>query len=409
MSALATDRWQGEVAPGFEPVAERLDRCITEMGEAGLAFAAYLEGKPVVDIWSGSAGDRPWDRDTTTWVFSCTKGALAVCINILYDRGMLDIEKPVAHYWPEFAAAGKENVLVKHVLSHQAAVFSFPNYEQLIGPDWSGMPRWDEITAALAAAPATAPPGAFPMYHAVSIGFLAGEILRRIDGRTPGRFFADEVAGPLGLDFHIGLPPELIPHMATLLPGPAVEELQLSEQERQIAEAFAQVMVGARERVLAGDVLSPEAVPWSASWIPADAPDFGFVIKRCKEPWLVGCEIPAGNGIGTARALARMYAMLAEGGTLDGVRLLSPESIEKASTTLAVVPGLGEAGMIYHRPGPLHMGTLQLPTAFGHAGAGGNLAFADPARRLSFAYTKNRHMPTYSSGPKVVEALYSCL
>ena len=408
MSTLATDRWQGEVAPGFEPVAERLDRCITEMGEAGLAFTAYLEGTPVVDIWSGSAGDRPWDRDTTTWVFSCTKGALALCVQILLDRGLLDIEQPVRHYWPEFGAAGKGDVLVKHLLSHQAAVFAFPGYPELIGNDWSGMPRWSEITAALAASPATAPPGEFPFYHAVSIGFLAGELVRRIDGRTPGRFFADEVAGPLGLDFHIGLPAELIPHMATLLPGPPIGELELTEQERQFAELYAAAIMAARERVLEGDVLSREAIPWSAGWIATDAlPD--FLIKRCKEPWLVGCEIPAGNGIGTARALARMYALLAEGGTLDGVRLVSPESIAKATTTLAFVPGLGEVGMIYHRPGPTHMGTFEIPTAFGHAGAGGNLAFADPARRLSFAYTKNRHMPSYSSGPKVVETLYGCL
>lgn len=408
MSTLATERWQGEVAPGFEPVAEALDSCITDLGEAGLAMAAYVEGRPVVDIWSGSAGDRPWARDTTTWVFSCTKGALALCIQILYDRGLLDPELPVAHYWPEFAAAGKEGVLVKHALSHQAEVFTFPNYPDLLGEDWSGMPNWEGITAALAAAPPTSPPGEFPFYHALSIGFLAGEILRRIDGRTPGRFFAEEVAAPLGLDFWIGLPPSEIPRMATLLPGPALDELELTDPERQLAEVYQQYIAAARERVLAGDFLSPEAIPWSAGWTGPDAP-IDFLLKRCKEPWLVGCEIPAGNGIGTARALARMYALLAEGGELDGVRLVSPESIERATRTEVVVPGLGPVGMIYHRPGPTHLGPVELPTAFGHAGAGGNLAFADPPNRLAFAFVKNRHMPTSHSGQRVVKALYGCL
>ena len=203
----------GFVADGFEPVAEQFARNFTELGDVGAAFSVVRHGETVVDLWAGTAAPgRAWAEDTLQVIFSGTKGLTATCMLMLVDRGQLDLEKPVAHYWPEFAANGKERLLVRDIVSHHSGL---PGITQgALGID--DLADDQAMEALLAAQPLSPDPNAYRCYHALTIGWLCGGVLRRIDGRSLGRFFADEVAGPLGLDIWIGLPEAQEPRVGTL-------------------------------------------------------------------------------------------------------------------------------------------------------------------------------------------------
>ena len=201
---------EGQVTPGFEPVVDTFEENFAKRGEVGAEFCAYVGGERVVNIWAGMATpDRPWTADTLVFVFSVTKGPTALVAQILADRGQMDLDAPVAAYWPEFAAQGKDRVLVSQLLNHTVGLPSFPDYWDLVSFDRAeGWHRDEEIAARLAAAPLIWEPGTRVGYHSITYGWFVGELVRRIDGRTLGAFFADEVADPLGLDFWIGLPVE---------------------------------------------------------------------------------------------------------------------------------------------------------------------------------------------------------
>ncbi|WP_420168659.1 serine hydrolase domain-containing protein [Streptomyces violaceoruber] len=365
----------GEVAPGFEPVREAFAANFTRHGDIGAAVCVYWHGRPVVDLWGGVADvdtGRPWGRDTLQLVYSATKGVTTTVVHMLAERGMLDLDAPVATYWPDFAANGKADIPVRWLLSHQAGLVALdeplPLAEAL---------AWDPMTAALAAQRPLWTPGTAHGYHGRTWGWLVGEVIRRVSGRSPGRFFADEIARPLGLDFFIGLP--------------------ASERERVSRMVYRRPDVDLT-------TVPPESLPVElreqvAAWRdPASFSNRAFAVTDpaaidFDSPAVQAAELPSSNGIGTARALARMYAALI--GEVDGVRLLTPEALASAAAEQAsgrdqvmVIPSRFSTGFML----PTGSNPMTGPNAFGHTGRGGSLAFADPEHGIAFGYVTNHIM-----------------
>ncbi|MGK2964707.1 MAG: serine hydrolase domain-containing protein, partial [Tepidiformaceae bacterium] len=292
---------EGEVAPGYEAVREAFERCFTELGETGAGACVYVDGRAVVDLWSGAADSaswRAWERDTLVNVYSVSKPFAATCLLMLIDRGLVELDAPVARYWPEFAQAGKADVPVRWLLTHEAGVLLLrePQPREAIFD-------WERMTALLAGEAPWWEPGMRHGELAYFFGHLVGEVVRRVDGRTPGQFLRDEIAGPWGLDFAFGLDDAAIGRCATLEGADAAWREELG------------------------------AVPGSLYAMALDNPPaalYGEVVNS--EAWR-RAEVPAVNGHGTARGVARFYAGLAGGGELDGVRLLSAGLVEQAVTT----------------------------------------------------------------------------
>jgi CubicO group peptidase (beta-lactamase class C family) len=364
----------GRVASGYEPVREAFEANFAQHGDVGAAFALYRNGELVVDLWGGSrnadTGD-PWQEDTLQLVFSTTKGMTAVAANLLVQRGELDLDAPVAHYWPEFKAAGKESIPVRWLLCHKAGL---PVLDTKLSP--SDLFAWDPVCDALAAQAPIWEPGTAHGYHAITYGFLVGEVVRRISGRSLGQFFADEVARPLSLQTYIGLPEELEPLAAKLIllslaERPEADVLDaLPDEARKIIEAF----------------LDPDGLTQRA--LSVTDPQLNFNSREVH-----AAEIPAANGITTARSVAKMYAALI--GEVDGVRLFTPETVEAVRTRQTD----GSADRVLFFPTEFGLGfmlssasfePLMGDGSFGHPGAGGSLAFAHPETGTAFAYVMNK-------------------
>jgi CubicO group peptidase (beta-lactamase class C family) len=357
----------GTVAPGFEPVRDEFARNFAERGEVGAACCVYKGGEPVVDVWGGTTtagGDVPYTDRTLQMVASATKGALAIVAHRLAERGELDLDAPVAHYWPEFAAEGKQDLPVRWLLSHQAglpAIHRALSTEEIAG--------WTAPVAALAAEPPAWEPGTDHGYHAITYGWLVGEVINRVTGKTCGQVFAEEVARPLGLDFHIGLPPAEHHRVAPMIPAvPAVP--------------------GGTPDELTARLLDPDSLAHWAFLIPSAL----FAIMN--DPVIWAAEVPAANGMGTARALARLYAAVV--GTVDGVRLLAPDTVAGASEEqcrgIDRVLGYESAYALgFQLPFPFR--PMAGPGSFGHYGLGGSVGFAHPGHGLTFGYTVNQMGP----------------
>jgi len=371
----------GRCEPGFEAVSDAFTRNFADYREVGAACCVYLDGHPVVDLWGGLAdreSGRPWSEDTIVLVYSSTKGVTATAANLLIERGELDPDTPVAHYWPEFAAAGKESIPVRHLLSHQTGL---PVVDGEFTLD--DVLAWDPVVAALAKQAPRWEPGTAHGYHMRTYGWLVGELVRRVTGRTIGRFVADEVAAPLGLDFWIGLPEELEPRCATLVPAGSSDLVELLPEGTLLREA-----------------------------IPNPGGLFAYDERWNTRPFHAA-ELPSSNGIGDARSLARLYASLI--GEVDGVRLLKPETVDAARTPQA--RGTDQVLMIETAYGlgfmlPPSLDQHAGPAAFGHAGAGGSLAFADPDAGFGFAYVMNqlRFDPVrYPRSSNLVKAVYEAI
>jgi CubicO group peptidase (beta-lactamase class C family) len=350
----------GFTAAGFEPVAEVFARNFKEHEETGAAFAAYRDGEPVVDLWGGAADPdtgRPWRADTLQLVFSGAKGLAAACVLLLVERGSLDLDAPVARYWPEFAAAGKSGITVAEIMSHQARL---PGVQLTFTDEEFLDPR--HMARLLAGqAPAADPRAAF-MYHALTYGWLVGELVHRTDGRSVGAFFADEFAGPLGLDVWLGLPDEQHHRVATTLAGPGVLTPPADDDPL---------------RALTRNPLITAEAP--ALWNSA-------AFRRA--------EVPAVGAHVTARSMARFYACLARGGELDGVRVLAEATVRRGRRELRRgVEPLWGSPMAYGAGFELGTETAlhgPAPDAFGHAGAWGSRHGAWPGARVGFSYAMNR-------------------
>ena len=360
---------EGNCDARFAPVRAAFADNFESRGDVGAAVAVTIDGKPVVDLWGGyadKARNRPWTRDTIVNVYSATKGIAATCLNRLVDQGRVDLDAPVARYWPEFAQAGKERLPVRWLLSHRAGL---PAVRKPLTPD--ALLRWDVMTTALAEQEPWWEPGTKHGYHALTFGHLVGEVVRRVSGKSVGAYCREEIAGPLGLDFHIGLDPREDSRCAEVIAAPAPPP----GQHNPLAEAAEKSAIDHRQ---GGRTILPGALKLDT------------INSRA---WR-GAEIPAANGHTNARALSRFYGTLARGGELDGVRILSPAQIERCRTQEsdgidAVLSVPMRFGLGYRLTQPAAKYGPN-PHSFGHTGAGGSLGFADPDAKLGFAYTMNQ-------------------
>ena len=392
---------EGLVKPGFERVAEAFKQNFDKKGEIGASVCLTVGGETVVDLWGGVADQKskaPWTRDTVSIVFSCTKGATAICAHVLASRGKLDIDAPVAGLWPEFAQHGKERVTTRMMLDHSSAV---PAVRAKVKED--GPYDWDYMTGRLADEVPFWEPGTRNGYHGFTFGWTVGEMVRRASGKSLGTFFRDEIATPLGLDFWIGLPEEIEPRVAPIVP-----------HVYKAADAVTPFM-----RDLA---TNKESIP-ALFYFNNGAWRSGGANSRAGH----AAEIGAANGITNARGLAGLYAPLATGGgklvdakTLARMGEVSMATHDDATLRIPTRFALGFMKSMDNRKRSMAAtlwgedcdSVILGSAAFGHVGAGGSLGFADPAAGLSFGYTMNRMGPGLlmnERGQALVDAAYLSL
>lgn len=372
----------GFTSPQFDALRAAFERNLSDGPEHGGAVAVWLDGQPVVDLWGGSrdtAATKPWQRDTLVNVWSVGKGVVALAVAMLVERGQLDYRAPVARYWPEFAANGKRAITIDQVMSHQAGLDGLA-----VALADADRYDWAAHVNALAAMAPNWPPGSVCVYHPMTYGFLAGELVRRVDGRSIGRFVADEIAGPLGMDFWFGLP---------------------AAQDHRVAELSADDK--AYDWVRQGEA-SDYPAAFRHRRLSATAPN--------ERAWRAA-EMPAGNGQGDARSLARMYGVLACGGSVNGRVLITPQGLARAVAVRFhgqdACSGADTAFGAGFRIDAVGYGPHVGAGNFGHTGWGGSVAFADPARRLGFAYVTNR-MLGFDDGidprrASLLDAVYAAL
>jgi CubicO group peptidase (beta-lactamase class C family) len=385
----------GYTAAGFEKVRDQFEQNFEAGLEVGAAFAAYHLGEKVVDLWGGVAdvaSGRPWEEDTLELVYSSTKGATAVCASKLAQEGRLDVEAPVATYWPEFAQAGKEAMPVRQLLTHQAGLAWVDDELTL-----DDVLAWEPLVDALARQAPQWDPGSAHGYHAVTYGHLVGEVVRRITGRSLGTYFREEVAEPLGLDFWIGLPEEQEPRVAMLVgtigTGPGAE---VDEATRALIEQF-----------MGPESMLGRALTVNGAFTRGVDADEGNVFNTRR---IHAAEIPAANGICDARSLARMYAACI--GEVDGVRILTEEQMRDASTQRTSGPNIVlmdmdlQFGLGFFVPSSLM--DIGGPRSFGHAGAGGSLGWADPDAGLAFGYVMNNMAQAIAGDARSSSLINAC-
>jgi CubicO group peptidase (beta-lactamase class C family) len=373
----------GYCHPAFLRVREQFIENFKQRGERGGAVAIWHDGHVVADLWGGWADlprHRPWQRDTLVNFFSVSKALCAIAAMRLVDNGTLDLDGSVAEYWPEFAQGGKDDITVRQLLSHQAGL---PAIREPL-PDGAAM-EWQVMTRALAAQTPWWKPGTAHGYHVNTFGFLAGELVRRVSGRTIGTSLREDVARPLGADVHIGLPASEHHRVSDFLwPGnPAKPQFDSNV----------------------------DLMRWNTYWNPPGFSGSHWVnTARWRE-----AEVPSTNGHGNARGIARVYAALANYGEIDGIRILSRNALRVATTEQVNGPDI-----INQRPSRFGIG-FQLtqperplgpnPGAFGHFGAGGSLGFCDPEGRVAFGYVTNDMGPRWQNprNRALLDAVYSSL
>ncbi len=384
----------GSFEPSFSELRHEFERSFAERGELGASVCVVLDGRRVVDLWGGFVGpgtQARWGPETVTVVFSCTKGAVALCAHMLASSGVLTLDRPVAAYWPEFAQSGKSEITLRMVLNHQAGL---PGVSQPIAPEMV----YDANVMALTLA-GEGPlwePGTRTGYHPLTFGWVLSEVVRRVTGQTVAQFFQESIARPLGLDFWIGLPANQAHRVASQV-IPQASDCGLGPhflQALRAKEPFALAI-------------------WNSYGALRD-------VDAYNRPETHAAEIPATIGITNARSLAMMYAPLALDGALGSVRVVDQEYVAtsiEVDGTAAVDLVRGEAtrysGGFERACGQTQGADDEAtwpPEALGSSGRGGAVAFADPARRLSFAYVMNRHSdgdePRAARSQPLIQAAY---
>ena len=388
----------GTFDPRFRAVADAFIENFRVEDEVGAAVSVMIDGVPVVDIWGGWR-DRdlsdPWDAASTVCMMSVAKGVTGIVFNMLVDRGLIDIDAPVARYWPEFAQNGKDGILVRWILDHRAAIPVLTN-----DPMWpGGMFDREAYVKALEVQAPLWEPGTQAAYHVHNQGYLLGEIMRRVTGKTVGPFLRSDVTGPLHAEYYIG--------------GMNAEE------QSHVAE----VMPNMNARLFAAkDVAAPEGeVVWDGALLRPLAfrqnPDEPWYDTLNSRIWREA-EIASGNGHGNARGVSRIYAaVVAADDGLDGVRLMSRKRLEAMTAEqhnqtelLQERPYHQALGVLLNTPAAVYMGPN--PRAFGHHGIGGSIGFGDPDGRIGFSYACNKMHAVGDNGPRarrLIDALYACL
>jgi len=356
---------EGCCTPLFEPLRQLFRELIESGQDLGASLAVTVDGEFALDLWGGWADEartRRWQRDTITNVFSTTKTMIALTALVLVERGQLDFDVPVARYWPEFAAAGKAGVLVRHILSHTSGLSGWDQPLSL-----EDLYDWDRCTALLAAQKPWWTPGTASGYHPQTIGFLVGEVVRRITGRRFGRFFAEEIAGPLGADFHIGLARSEFARVSNVVPWPVTNDVTGGADASSVSY---------KTNSNAG--LKDLRDVWSDAWRQAD--------------------LPAANGHGNARSVARLQTVVANGGAVGGLRLLSPRTIARIFEVQAdgrdlVIGAPMKMGIGYGLPQRETLPFIPDRRICLWGGAGGSMVIIDVDRRMTLAYIMNKMVP----------------
>ncbi len=380
----------GECDPRFARVREAFVENFERRDEVGASASVVIDGRCVVDLWAGHADPartRPWNRDTIVNVWSTTKGLCAMCAHRLADQGKLDLDAPVAKYWPEFAAGGKGSIPVTALLNHKAGLAAIKaplKHDDLFS--------WEKVTGELARQEPWWQPGTKQGYHAITFGWLVGEVVRRVSGKSLGTYFRDEIVQPLGAEAYIGIGPEFDARVAEIIYAP--------EPKPGEPNLFAEMMKD----------------PASVSAMALFNPPTMFAQATTNSRAWRGAEIPGANGHANARALARIYGALARGGEVDGVKLFGPREIERCYTEQAygrdaVLPLKTRFGLGFMLSQP---GAQMGPNAhtFGHPGAGGSLGFADPDAKVGFGYAMNQMSNEPLLDPRagaLIAAIYSSL
>ena len=383
------------------------EKSISSGFELGGSIAVEVQGKKVIDLWGGHldhSKSKAWEENTLVNVFSTTKGIAAICLLQLIEKGLLDIEKPVCEYWPEFSVNGKENIPVKYLFCHKAGLCGVR--EPLESGAFS---NWDLITSELAKQEPLWEPGTAHGYHAITYGHLVGELLRRIDGRTIGQYFKEEIAEPLNLDFWIGLPDSEFDRVSDIYPskpGPLQYLFPLlTKLPRFVLPGRAKFLLDF------GDTSKPVGAAFNNPPISSNRG-----MEANTKQWR-NAEIPAANGHGTARSIAKLYGILANGGSRDGIHVLSPETIEKGRQTQSDGKDLVLGGMRTRFGLGFMLGTENVsmgpnPNAFGHGGAGGSLGFSDPDNNISLGFVMNQMhqgITAWKTATDVAESVYKAL
>jgi CubicO group peptidase (beta-lactamase class C family) len=381
---------EGSCDPAFGGVRDLLAHQLDALAEVGASIAVQVGGRTVVDIWGGHRDPgrtMPWQADTLVNVWSTTKATVALCAHLLVDRGQLDLDAPVARYWPEFAAAGKQDMPVRYLLSHRAGLAGL---REPTAPE--DLYDWKVIVERLAGTEPWWVPGSAFGYHAMTYGYLVGEVIRRVSGSTVGDMLRTEFAGPLGADFHIGLPDAEHGRVATLVQPPPAD---LSER----ALLFAQ--------------LAPVAIATLGNpLVTADT---------ANQPAWRRAEIPAANGHATARGIATLYGVYAQRGTVDGRQYVSAAQIERACEGQGACVDLVLGAALGGRETEIALGVwLSGPDghfgpnerAVGHDGYGGSFGLADPEAGLSIGYAMNLMGHHIIDDPRklaIINAVYRAL
>jgi CubicO group peptidase (beta-lactamase class C family) len=407
----------GFADPGFEVLRTIFQQGLRDFGRGGAAFAVTLNGKEVVNLYGGEAAPgRPWQSQTPAVLMSVTKGLAGLCAQILFDRGMLDPNALVRDYWPEYGCNGKQLTLVRHVLTHTCGVLGLPGSNELLHWDGRGWDDLDGIAERLAGATPAWEPGSRHGYHAVTYGWLVGELVRRVSGRTLGTFFREEVAEPLAVETAIGIGPQVFREMAV------VHAEGLNAQPLLLRPMYGLMK---RKMRTPGNLLS------SVFLGDGDRSLMDIEPNVLSEPMFLAAEVPSSNGVSSASDLARIFAVLACDGAVGDVRLLGKQAVDAFRIPVlherdAVIvdtfrfPGaglmhrktvmtrsLGYAVNQFRAGEPPHFGPN--PDSYGCEGAGGQVVFCDPSQRLSVAFVRS----ALSSSPhlfrSLVDAVYAGL
>ncbi|TMR88040.1 serine hydrolase domain-containing protein [Nonomuraea basaltis] len=409
---MTADDFEHGVEEGWGELADAFRANFEDPGEVGAACCVYVGGRPVANLWGGLAdreANRPWSEDTIVHVASTTKGATAICAHMLAQRGELDLDAPVARYWPEFAANGKDQIKVRWLLSHHAGL------PLVDGPlTFEQACAWHPVIRAIEAQKPLWQPGTEHVYHAVTYGFLVGELVRRITGKSLGTFFAEEVAAPLGLSAWIGLPEK--------------HEKRVSKLHFAAPFSVEELLAG----MIAATGLDEDTVTaWVESmWRPGSlqirAAELGGALDNTSGEYMLSrawraSEFPAANMIADAHSLARMYAATVS--DVDGIRLLDPPTVERMTVVqtdktrmYGLPPGLNipadrsfNMSLGFWRPGP--MTPMVGPGSFGHPGSGGSVALGDPDAGVGFCYVTNlwNFRPDDPRALNLGKAVRSCL